>query len=77
MCSVLPLIFRQRLVGLFRGRGLDRLGRGEYTGARVKRALIPIVLILLAIAALAALSYLYENKWGIDGPFPDEHHHHD
>jgi hypothetical protein len=41
----------------------------------VKRALLPILLILLAIAALAALSYWYERNWGMEGPFQDEHHH--
>jgi hypothetical protein len=41
----------------------------------MKRALLPILLILLAIGLLIAFSYWYEQRWGIEGPFPCEHHH--
>jgi hypothetical protein len=41
----------------------------------MKRAVLPILLILLAVALLAALSYWYEQRWGIEGSFPHEHHH--
>ena len=39
------------------------------------RALKPLLLILGMIAALALAAYLYEQKWGLDGPFPTQHHH--
>jgi hypothetical protein len=41
----------------------------------MKRALLPILLMLLAVAVLAALTYWYEQRWGIEGTFPDDHHH--
>jgi len=41
----------------------------------MKRVLLPILLILLALAVLVALNYWYEQRWGIKGPFPNEHHH--
>ncbi len=41
----------------------------------MKRALLPILLVLMAIAVLAALNYWYEQHWGIEGPFQNEHHH--
>lgn len=40
-----------------------------------KKALTPILLTLAAIILLAAAAYWYEEKWGIEGPFPSEHHH--
>ena len=40
-----------------------------------KKALMPILLTLAAIILLAAVAYWYEEKWGIEGPFPSEHHH--
>ena len=41
----------------------------------MKKALLPILLILAAIAVLAGINYWYEKNWGIEGPFPSEHHH--
>jgi len=41
----------------------------------MKRTILPILLILLAVAVLAAVTYWYEHHWGIHGPFPHEHHH--
>ena len=54
---------------------------GQYS-ACVKKALLPILLIVAAIIVLAAGAYFYEQKWGSEGPFPDHHHdgdghHHD
>ena len=38
-----------------------------------------LVLTLLLVIALAGLffagAYLYEQHWGIEGPFPRHHHH--
>jgi len=43
----------------------------------MKRVLLPILLILLAIGLLAAANYWYEQRWGVNGSFiDDEHHHH-
>ncbi len=41
----------------------------------MKRALMPILLILTAILLLAGFAHWYEQHWGIEGPFPHEHHH--
>ncbi len=41
----------------------------------MKKALGPILWMLLAIALLAAAAYWYEQKWGLEGPFPAEGHH--
>ena len=38
----------------------------------LKKALIPILLILAAILLLAAGAYWYEQKWGLEGPWPGE-----
>jgi hypothetical protein len=40
-----------------------------------KKALVPVLLLMLAILLLAALAYWYESKYGLEGPFPSEHHH--
>jgi hypothetical protein len=40
-----------------------------------KKAVLPILLILAAIALLAAGAYWYEQRFGAEGPFPNEHHH--
>jgi len=41
----------------------------------VKSALKPLLLILGLIVVLAAVAYFYEQKWGLAGPFPSQHHH--
>jgi len=41
----------------------------------MKKALRPILLILAIIIVLVAGAYFYEQKWGLEGPFPDHHHH--
>jgi hypothetical protein len=40
-----------------------------------KKAIWPLLLILVLILALAGAVYYYERQWGADGPFPDEEHH--
>lgn len=40
-----------------------------------KKALLPIMLVLAAILVLVGLAYWYEQRYGEDGPFPNEHHH--
>jgi hypothetical protein len=40
-----------------------------------KKALLPVLLLLLAILLLAAAAYWYEAKYGLEGPFPAQHHH--
>jgi Mg2+ and Co2+ transporter CorA len=42
----------------------------------MKKALLPVMLILAAVCLLAALAYFYEKKWGLEGPFPSTGHHH-
>ena len=39
----------------------------------MKRALSPILLLLLVIGLLIVLNYWYEKRWGIEGPFQHEH----
>jgi uncharacterized membrane protein YidH (DUF202 family) len=41
----------------------------------LKKALIPILLIVGIIVVLTAVARWYEQKWGLEGPFPSEHHH--
>jgi hypothetical protein len=41
----------------------------------MKKALMPLLLIVAGMVLLAAVAYWYENKYGPDGPFPSEHHH--
>jgi hypothetical protein len=38
----------------------------------LKKALIPVLLILAAILLLAGGMYWYEQEWGLDGPWPGE-----
>jgi hypothetical protein len=40
-----------------------------------KKTMMPILLTLVAIILLAAVAYWYEQNWGLNGPFPSEHHH--
>lgn len=42
----------------------------------MKRALLPLLLLLVAVVVLGVLTYWYEQRWGIRGPFATEHHHH-
>ncbi len=39
----------------------------------LKKALIPVLLILLAILLLAGAAYWYEQKYGLEGPFQSDH----
>ena len=41
----------------------------------MKRALAPILWIAEAVLLLIVAAYVYEQKWGVDGPFPSHHHH--
>jgi len=41
----------------------------------MKKALMPILLILAVMILFIGGMYLYEQKWGIEGPFPNTHHH--
>jgi hypothetical protein len=42
----------------------------------MKRALMPILWLLAALALLAAGVVFYETKWGDGGPFSDGHEGH-
>lgn len=41
----------------------------------MKKALLPIGLILAVIVTLIAVMFVYEQKWGIEGPFKSQHSH--
>ncbi len=41
----------------------------------LKKALLPVLLIVAVIVLLMAAACWYENKYGAEGPFPSEHHH--
>lgn len=41
----------------------------------MKRAMRPILWIAAAVVVLIVLAYVYEQKWGIEGPFHSDHHH--
>ncbi|MCX7887781.1 MAG: hypothetical protein N3B01_11095 [Verrucomicrobiae bacterium] len=36
----------------------------------------PLLLILVGVIGLLVFPYWYEQHWGVEGPFPVEHHHH-
>lgn len=41
------------------------------------KKLMLTLLILIALAGLFfAGAYYYEQRWGLEGPFPARHHHH-
>jgi hypothetical protein len=40
-----------------------------------RKALVPLLIVLAVILLLAAAAYWYEQNWGLQGPFPSEHHH--
>jgi hypothetical protein len=42
----------------------------------MKRALLPVLFILTLIALLTVVTRWYEQRWGLEGPFPPDHHHH-
>lgn len=41
----------------------------------MKRALMPILLIVATLGLLMLFTHWYEQHWGLEGPFPSEHHH--
>lgn len=41
----------------------------------LKKALLPVLLIVAAIVLLVAGAYWYEQKYGAEGPFESHHHH--
>ncbi len=41
----------------------------------MKRALLPLLVLLGVVVLLVAAAYVYERRWGIEGPFPNHHHH--
>ena len=41
----------------------------------MKKAWTPILWALAAVLLLIVAAYVYESKWGINGPFKSEHHH--
>jgi len=40
----------------------------------MKKALLPILLILAGVVLLATVAYWYENNYGDNGPFPGTGH---
>ena len=41
----------------------------------MKKALLPLLIILAAILVLAAAGYLYDQQFGAEGPFESQHRH--
>lgn len=41
----------------------------------MRKVLLPIALFLAAILVLAAVAYWYEQKYGSEGPFTNQHGH--
>jgi len=41
----------------------------------MKKALMPLLLIVAGIMVLGAAVYWYYDKYGAEGPFPSHHHH--
>jgi hypothetical protein len=42
----------------------------------MKKLLWPLLLLFGLVLLLLAGAYFYEQRWGIEGPFPPGHHHH-
>ena len=43
----------------------------------MKKALLPLLLIVVAILAFAAVGYWYNQRYGAEGPFESQHYHGD
>jgi hypothetical protein len=41
----------------------------------MRKMLLPIVLLFAAILLLVAAAYWYDQKYGSEGPFPNQHGH--
>ena len=41
----------------------------------LKKVLLPLILLMLAVMVFLAVAAWYESKYGSEGPFPSDHHH--